>query len=299
MEKIIAVITGGIGSGKTHICRQLLINGKFPVISTDSIAKIVMEYEHVKEKIINKFGDKSYENGRLNKIFISNKIFNNITDRQFINDLIHPLVNDHVNELINSYDDEIIFIESALYFESNYKIPADIIINVTCDYETRLHRLKMRDLSYSHELLIKKINSQLSDVERSIKSDIIIDNTEDDKILNIPELISQIKSKTMKMYILIKENVPLKFVPVICAHASLSAYLLNQSDELVKEWLYYSFKKVICSVSEEEFNKCKIDLHRSEIITESALDNNEVALVLLPRKEWPSYVKKFKLFNME
>jgi peptidyl-tRNA hydrolase len=101
----------------------------------------------------------------------------------------------------------------------------------------------------------------------------------------------------MKMYIVVKEDVPAKFVPVICSHASLSAYLRYQNDELVQEWLKSSFKKVVCKVSNEEFEKCK-SLERSEVITESALENKEVACVLLPRPEFPKFIKFLKLYNI-
>ena len=101
------------------------------------------------------------------------------------------------------------------------------------------------------------------------------------------------------MYIMIKKEVPLKFIPVICAHASLSAYLNNQEDPYIIEWLEKSFKKVVCEINEKEFNKIKNEVDRIQIITESGLDNQEVAIVVLPRpnNEFPNVIKFAKLWR--
>ena len=57
----------------------------------------------------------------------------------------------------------------------------------------------------------------------------------------------------MKMYILIKDDVPVGFAVVSAAHASLSAYLRFKDAPEVEEWLSGPFYKVICRVSEKEF----------------------------------------------
>ena len=61
----------------------------------------------------------------------------------------------------------------------------------------------------------------------------------------------------MKMYILVKETVPLGFAVVAVAHASLAAYLKFKDTDNVKEWLSGPFYKVVCKVNEKEFNRAK------------------------------------------
>ena len=100
-----------------------------------------------------------------------------------------------------------------------------------------------------------------------------------------------------KMYILIKDNVPADFVPLICAHASLSAYLRNDNDEDMKDWVKNSFKKVVCKVDAFEFELHKCDV-RTVVITESALENREVAIVFLPSKETPMFLRFLKLYKV-
>ena len=98
----------------------------------------------------------------------------------------------------------------------------------------------------------------------------------------------------MKMYILVKEQVPPKFVPVIAAQASLACYRKFEKDELMQKWVNSIFKKVVCKVNEKEFENAKKE-DRHIVLTESALDNQEVAIVFSPREE---YSKQFRFFKM-
>jgi hypothetical protein len=97
----------------------------------------------------------------------------------------------------------------------------------------------------------------------------------------------------MKMYILIKDTVPTEFVPVVCAHASLACYLKYQEDEDMKQWIGGTFFKVICSVSQKEFDIAK-SVERNVILTESRLNNEEVALAFCPRSEYPRGFKFYR-----
>lgn len=98
----------------------------------------------------------------------------------------------------------------------------------------------------------------------------------------------------MKMYILIKDSIPDKFAPVISAHASLACYKKFEEDKNMQEWVQSVFKKVVCKVNEKEFENAKKETDHI-ILTESALDNQEVAIAFSPREE---YTKQFKFFRM-
>lgn len=100
----------------------------------------------------------------------------------------------------------------------------------------------------------------------------------------------------MKMYILVKESVPVGFALVAVAHASLAAYLKFQDSEEVKTWLSGPFYKTICKVTDKEFEIAKA-FPDSIIITESALDGQEVAVAFKPREEWPKAFKFYKLYR--
>lgn len=102
----------------------------------------------------------------------------------------------------------------------------------------------------------------------------------------------------MKMYILVLDWVPDHMVPVICAHASLSAYL-NLKDQYVgefEEWLGTSFQKVVCRVSQDEFELAMKKQDGYWIINESSL-SRVVALTFVPRKENHKCFKFFKMWK--
>ena len=100
----------------------------------------------------------------------------------------------------------------------------------------------------------------------------------------------------MKMYILVRDDVPLGFAMVAVAHASLAMYLRFQDDTDVREWLSGPFYKAVCRVSQEEFYRAK-QTPDHVVVTESALEGQEVALAFKPRAEWPKSFKFLRLYR--
>jgi len=100
------------------------------------------------------------------------------------------------------------------------------------------------------------------------------------------------------MYICIKEGTPVGMAMNAAAHAGLMCHLEFQTMPDYQEWLTKSFKKVTCSVTPAEFAMCK-QLDGSVVVTESRMDNAELAVVLCPRNdnEWPEFVNLLKLWK--
>ena len=98
----------------------------------------------------------------------------------------------------------------------------------------------------------------------------------------------------MKMYILVKREIPDQMVPVITAHASLACFRKFEDTANMQTWINGIFKKVVCVVSETEFSNAKKESDYI-VLTESALDHQEVCLAFSPRDE---YLKMFKFFRM-
>lgn len=100
----------------------------------------------------------------------------------------------------------------------------------------------------------------------------------------------------MKMYILIRESVPTGFAMLAASHASLACYLKFKDSPEIAEWLSGPFYKVVCKVADGEFEKAK-EVPDSVVITESALQAQEVALAFKPRQEWPKLFKFLRLYR--
>ena len=100
----------------------------------------------------------------------------------------------------------------------------------------------------------------------------------------------------MKMYILIRESVPTGFALVAASHASLGAYLKFKHLPETDQWLSGTFYKVICKVNDTEFETAK-SFDDCVVITESALDGQEVAIAFKPREEWPKPFRFYSLYR--
>lgn len=100
----------------------------------------------------------------------------------------------------------------------------------------------------------------------------------------------------MKMYILVRDDVPLGFAMVAVAHASLAGYLAFRDTPEVEEWLSGPFFKAVCKVNEKEFENAKA-VPDHIVLTESALGGREVAMALKPRHEWPKMFRFLKLYR--
>lgn len=95
------------------------------------------------------------------------------------------------------------------------------------------------------------------------------------------------------MYLFVKASLP-SHKMVAVAHGVLIAHLKFIKDEIYCDWLANSFRKVVCEVSDQEFEQLKLEQDYA-LVTESALNGGEVALVFKPRLVWPDNFKGFKL----
>lgn len=100
----------------------------------------------------------------------------------------------------------------------------------------------------------------------------------------------------MKMYILLKESLGPGHAALASAHASLACYLRFRAHADVADWLGGSFHKVICVVSDAEFEAAKS--HPDHVVmTESSLDGAETALAFRPRQAWPKAFRFYRLYR--
>lgn len=90
MNPYLVGITGGIGSGKSAVSKILNVIG-IKVYNSDEKAKFLMENDELLlSSIKNDFGEEAYIDGKINKNFISNNLFNNNKKLKMMNDLVHP-----------------------------------------------------------------------------------------------------------------------------------------------------------------------------------------------------------------
>ncbi|MFC3562739.1 dephospho-CoA kinase [Pedobacter jamesrossensis] len=178
-------ITGGIGSGKTTVCKVFEVLG-IPVFYADTEAKdIMMKDSLLIDGIKSTFGAASYfEDGKLNNKHIASIVFNNEAELTKLNALVHPAVFrafDAWEETISS-NVPYTLKEAALLFESGSYKMCDTTILVTAPLETKLKRVMQRD-GVSAEQVKARMDRQLSDEEKAKLASHFITNDEEHSII--------------------------------------------------------------------------------------------------------------------
>lgn len=177
-------VTGGIGSGKSTVCRVFKEMG-VPVYEADIRAKQVILKDDVKVKVKELLGEEAYlENGNINRDHIAKNVFSDMEKREALNTIIHPAVaKDYKDWLEEVKDEPIVIKEAALFFEIGSDLEMDRMVLVVADLEQRIARVLERDEFRSREELMNIIATQLPDEEKIKQADFVINNNEEDALL--------------------------------------------------------------------------------------------------------------------
>lgn len=173
-------VTGGIGSGKSEVCRLFSALG-VKIIFADSLAKEIMETNvSVRKKIERAFGKDVYiAEGTLNRQGLAEMIFSDARLRKKIDSIVHPHVLQVLKRIIfqgNSlHQENLLVIEAALIFESGADKMMDYIIVVDADEEKRIDRVVRRD-GTSREEVLRRSKVQMSPERKVRKADFVIQN---------------------------------------------------------------------------------------------------------------------------
>jgi dephospho-CoA kinase len=175
-------ITGGIGSGKTSVCRVFNTLG-IPVFSADPEAKLIMENDEGLRRRINSIAGKNlYINGSLDRAELAALIFNNQILLEKVNSLIHPVVLDHFKKWEQEQKAHYVIMEAAILFESGAAKHVDKIAVVIAPAEERVNRVISRN-KLSREQVLERMRNQIDDETRIKLSDWVIYNAENDLII--------------------------------------------------------------------------------------------------------------------
>ena len=156
-------ITGGIGSGKSYVCRLLQKRG-YEVYDCDNAAKrLIRTSPEIRRDLTDLIGSDTYfeeGGGRKDKKYILNKkavaefLLASEENAHAIDRIVHPAV---FQDFIES---GMAWMESAIIFESGIYRLVDRIIVVTAPEEVRIQRVMQRD-GISREKVLEWMGRQL------------------------------------------------------------------------------------------------------------------------------------------
>ena len=184
-------LTGGIGSGKSTVCK-VLKSLSIPIFNSDNIAKEIYKDKSVVTEIKKKIGVTVNEDNSINKKMLSLTIFNNKTKLQKLNKIIHPIVEKEFDLWSQNQNKKMVIKESALLFESKSFKKLDKIIYVYASQKNRINRVVKRDLRTKAEVL-KIISNQHKFADIKKKVDYIIYNNNELLVPQIIRIINEIK----------------------------------------------------------------------------------------------------------
>lgn len=181
-------ITGGIGSGKSVVCRIFSILG-IPVFEADKVAKDLINNDPVfRNKFIHLFGSEIYlPEGPLDRKKLAGILFKNQNLLEKVNGMVHPEVRRLFIEWAGRpHHSPYVIHEAAILIETGFYKMMDRTILVVAPEPVRIRRVVERDHLAEKEVA-ERIGRQWGDNEKMKFADYIITN--DDKQLVIPQVI--------------------------------------------------------------------------------------------------------------
>lgn len=148
MGKVIKIgITGGIGAGKSTLCRHFRDSG-VPHYDSDRRAKELMTSNAgLRAKIIELFGADAYGvGGDLNREYLASEVFSDSKKRTALNGVVHPAVMRDFEAWADQQSDvPYVILESAILFDAELDSYVDSTVAVLSPEPMRLKRVIDRD----------------------------------------------------------------------------------------------------------------------------------------------------------
>ncbi len=171
-------ITGGIGSGKTTVCKVFELLG-IPVFYADEVAKNLMVKDEILiRQIKNEFGETAYFfDQTLNRKFISNLVFKDENKLKMLTGFVHPAVFRAFDSWLVKQNAPYVLKEAALLFESDSYKQNHFNILVSCPLALRVERVMKRD-QVIKERVLERVSAQFTEETKQALADFYIDNNE-------------------------------------------------------------------------------------------------------------------------
>jgi len=193
-------ITGGIGSGKSLVCRIFHVLG-VPVYDADSQAKKLMTTDGILiDQIKKEFGSLSYDDkGLLNRELLGRTVFNDPEKLAKLNSMVHPRVAVDYKQWVDEQSGvKYCLKEAALLFEAGSWQLLDKIIVVTAPDELRIKRVLQRDPHRSRADVESIIKNQMPQEEKIKKGNFEVINDESELVVSqVLKLHERINSMTL------------------------------------------------------------------------------------------------------
>lgn len=169
-------ITGGIGSGKSYVCKHLESAG-YPVFYCDDEAKrIIRTHPEVKQTLRALVGDTLYTaDGILQKSVLAAFLCRGKAYSAQVDAIVHPRVAEAFRQWCAMQTTSLVFMECALLFETGFDRLVDCAVLVGVDEYVRLQRVMQRD-NITEQVARKWMALQMPEEEKRERAHYVINN---------------------------------------------------------------------------------------------------------------------------
>ncbi|MBE0350630.1 MULTISPECIES: dephospho-CoA kinase [Pseudoalteromonas] len=176
MANWILGLTGGIGSGKSAVSAMFEKLG-ITVVDADIVAREVVEPGSVGlKKIVEHFGKTILTSeGVLDRAKLRGIIFDNETEKAWLNALLHPLIRESMLKQLQQATSDYVILVAPLLFENGLEKLCNHTLLIDVPVTTQITRTSVRD-NVSDAQAKKIIASQMSRADKQLKADDILDN---------------------------------------------------------------------------------------------------------------------------
>ncbi|GGP65880.1 dephospho-CoA kinase [Shewanella algicola] len=182
-QKYIVGLTGGIASGKTTVA-NLFAEFGIELVDADVIAREVVDKGSAGlAAIVKRFGDEILlADGQLDRAALRNQVFDNETQRLWLNNLLHPMIRQKMLDQVNASSSKYVIMVVPLLFENHLDSLVTTTLVVDISPELQISRTMQRD-GVSRQQVEHILASQMSRQQRLDKAEHIIDNQGDINLL--------------------------------------------------------------------------------------------------------------------
>lgn len=170
-------LTGGIGSGKSTVANFFEELGIAIYIADDEAKRLMNDNKLLQQEIIKLLGKDSYKEGKLNRRYIADIVFNDAKKLAQLNSIVHPAVAKHFDLWKNKQKGDYVIKEAAILFENDGYKHCDYTILVSAPIEIRIQRVLERDNTTKKDILAR-MNNQWKDEQKIQLADFVIRNTD-------------------------------------------------------------------------------------------------------------------------
>lgn len=168
-------ITGGIGSGKSTVCRLFAQKG-IAVYDSDAAAKRLMQEDGaLRRQLAGRFGEGTFRDGVLDRAYLAGIVFADPQALADLNALVHPVVMRDFDAWAARQEGSYVILESAILFEAGLEGCVDKTVAVLAPRELRIERTCRRD-GCGADQVVRRIAAQLDDDALSARVDYVVVN---------------------------------------------------------------------------------------------------------------------------